>query len=104
MWREERDDGAGAVGEMAIVDVFTRLIFADCEGFGPRQLRIVEALRAGDASLLAATPQELGGYLRTLGVAEMIRLVTAIRARLDTEPPVTPLASGALSSRAVRPR
>lgn len=68
----------GPVTEMVIVNAFTRLIFGD-ECTTERELLIVQALRAVDASVLRDTPQELGQYLRSLGVREMIQLVSRVR-------------------------
>jgi hypothetical protein len=69
----------GPITEMAIVDTFTKLIFGEDEGYGPRELLIIEAFRAVDANVLRDSQKEMGEYLRNLGVREMIQLVSRLR-------------------------
>ena len=66
------------VTEMAIVNTFTKLIFGD-EVRSPRELSIIEAFRSVDVSVLRDSHEELGEYLRNLGVREMIQLVSRLR-------------------------
>ena len=80
MWRQAGCDDASA--ELAIVDVFTRLIFSDDEGFGLEELRVVEALRGTTDNLVGASHAEIGYHLRTLGAGELAGLVVAIRDHL----------------------
>ena len=68
----------GPVTEMAIVNTFTKLIFGD-EGFTARELSIIQAFRSVDAGVLRDSIDELGQYLRSLGVREMIQLVSRLR-------------------------
>jgi len=68
----------GPVTEMAIVNTFTKLIFGD-EANSPRELSIIQALRSVDANVLRDSHEELGEYLRNLGVREMIQLVSHLR-------------------------
>ena len=68
----------GQVTEMAIVDTFTKLIFGD-EGYSERESTIIEALRSVNADVLRDSYQEIGEYLRGLGVREMIQLVTRVQ-------------------------
>ena len=72
--------------DMDIVDTFTRLIFAEEEGFGRRELAIVEALRCCEPELHAGDTAEMGEFLRALGVSEMIALVARVHRQMDTIP------------------
>lgn len=73
-----------AVSEMAIVDTFTRLIFSDIEGgFDAGEQNTIAAFRHVDANVLMDTYAEMGEYLRSLGVREMIHLVPRIREDLE---------------------
>jgi hypothetical protein len=68
----------GPVTEMAIVNTFTKLIFGD-GGFTDRELLIISEFRALDAGVLRDSHQEMGEYLRNLGVREMIQMVSRLR-------------------------
>lgn len=70
------------VSEIAIVDTFTRLIFGEEDGFSPREQQIIQALGWVENSIAPGSHRDMGRYLRTLEVAEMIRLVTAVQACL----------------------
>jgi hypothetical protein len=77
------DSGAGEpVSEMAIVDTFTRLIFAAQDGFNSREELIIQALRVVDTHVALDDYRDIGEYLRALEVAEMIELVTRVQANL----------------------
>lgn len=80
----------GPVTEMAIVNTFTKLIFGD-EANSPRELSIIQAFRSVDANVLRDSHEELGEYLRNLGVREMIQLVSRLRQHMkeNAESPVT---------------
>jgi hypothetical protein len=72
--------------DMEIVDTFTRLIFAEDQGFGRREHAIVEALRCCEQTLYAGDTAAMGEFLRALGVTEMIALVSKVHAQMDTLP------------------
>ena len=72
----------GPVTEMAIVNTFTKLIFGDGAYTG-RELLIIQAFRAVDANVGRDSQQEMGDYLRSLGVREMIHLVSRLRQHLN---------------------
>jgi len=80
----------GPVTEMAIVNTFTKLIFGD-EANSPRELSIIQAFRSVNANVLRDSHEELGEYLRNLGVREMIQLVSHLRQQMkeNAESPVT---------------
>ncbi len=81
------DAGGGSHGvEMDIVDTFTRLIFADEDGFGQREHAIVEALRCCEPQLDAGDTSQMGEFLRALGVTEMIALVSRVHNRMSIPP------------------
>lgn len=70
------------VSEMAIVDTFTKLIFAE-EGYTPRERMIIEAFREVDNNVLRDSAADMGEYLRNLGVREMIYLVGRLKDHLQ---------------------
>ena len=67
------------VSEIAIVDTFTRLIFGDEDGFSDREQQIIQAMRWVADSVALDSHGDMGRYLRTLEVAEMIQLVTEVQ-------------------------
>ena len=78
------DDSLDAVpSEMEIVDTFTRLIFGAGQVLSPREQAILTALCSVDDHAAQRDSeddlQEVGAYLRALGVTEMIRLVGKVR-------------------------
>jgi len=86
------------VSEMAIVNTFTKLIFGD-EAFSERELTIIEAFRQVDVNVLRDSHLEMGGYLRNLGVREMIQLVTRLHGHITRSMENLPL-KGKQQSRA----
>jgi hypothetical protein len=72
--------------EMLIVDTFTRLIFAEEGDYSPGELQVIEALRAVEPDVASDDLPGMGEYLRALGVAEMIQLVSRVQFRLDEGP------------------
>jgi hypothetical protein len=68
-----------SLGEMEIVDTFTKLIFGMAEDFSVRELDIIATLRLVDANISLDELEEMGTYLRALGVKEMIKLVTLVQ-------------------------
>ena len=68
----------GPLSEMAIVDTFTKLIFGAVDGFDSSEELIIQSLRVVDSSVAFDSHKDMGQYLRALGVAEMIRLVTLV--------------------------
>ena len=72
----------GAANEMAIVDTFTKLIFGEVDTYSIRELDIIQALRTVDVNVALDSRQDIGEYLRALGVQEMIHLVTRVRQQL----------------------
>lgn len=75
----------GPLGEMAIVDTFTKLIFGAVDGFSSSEEAIIQALRVVDSSVALDSRKDMGQYLRALGVPEMIRLVTLVHSCLGDE-------------------
>ena len=70
------------VGEMAIVDTFTKLIFGEEDDYSASELQIIQAFRAADANVLLDTHRGMGEYLRVLAVREMIELVPMVQEQL----------------------
>lgn len=66
-------------GEMAIVDTFTKLIFEEQGAFSSGEELIIEAFRLVDNSVALDSYRGMGTYLRALGVAEMIQLVSRVQ-------------------------
>lgn len=75
------------VSEMAVVDTFTKLIFERETEYSADERAIIEALRRVDDNMLLDTPEEMGAYLKALGVSEMIKLVGRVVSRLADETP-----------------
>lgn len=67
------------VGEMAIVDTFTKLIFEEDGAFSSGEELIIAAFRLVDHSVVLDSYRDMGIYLRALGVAEMIQLVGRVQ-------------------------
>ena len=76
---------SGPVSEMSIVDTFTKLIFGENSDYSNCELRIIQAFRAADPNVLLNSHRDMGGYLRAMGVREMIELVGRVRQQLLTE-------------------
>jgi hypothetical protein len=70
------------VGEMAIVDTFTKLIFGEEDAFSSSEELIIQAFRLVDHSVVLDSHRDMGIYLRALGVAEMIQMVTRVQSCL----------------------
>lgn len=64
---------------MEIVDTFTKLIFGASQDYSGRELAIIQVLRQADGNIGLNGLEEMGVYLRALGVAEMIKLVRQVR-------------------------
>jgi len=82
MQRAYSNAEVGLVSEMAIVDTFTKLIFGEDDAYSARELRIIQAFRSADTNVALDSHQDMGGYLRAMGVREMIQLVTRVQQQL----------------------
>ncbi len=71
------------VSEMAIVDTFTKLIFAEDGEFSSSEELIIKAFRLVDTRVQLDSYKDMGEYLRALGVQEMIQLVTRVQQSLS---------------------
>jgi hypothetical protein len=81
----------GTVGEMVIVDTFTKLIFGEEGRFDELELQIVQSLRLAEPNVALDDHRDMGVYLQALGVSEMIKLVARVQAQLasrHSRPPV----------------
>ena len=72
----------GVVGEMTIVDTFTKLIFGEDGHFDELELQIIQCLRLAEPNVALDGHRDMGVYLRALGVSEMIKLVTRVQAQM----------------------
>ena len=90
MQRLYKNNNVGPVTEMAIVDTFTKLIFGD-EAYSEQESLIIDAFRSVCPDIQRDSCQEMGEYLRNLGVREMIQLVSRLRQHIleHVENPVT---------------
>ena len=93
MHRARRDRDMGPVTEMAIVDTFTKLIFGD-KDFSGRESVIIEAFRVVNPDVLRDSRSEMGEYLRSLGVREMIQLVSRVLEHIAENPETRALLPG----------
>ena len=73
----------GAIDEMSIVDVFTRLIFDADSVLGETESLVVEALGQIEPSLYEVPRRDISEFLRAMGVDEMISAVGQIKRSLD---------------------
>lgn len=78
-------DASEPVSEMAIVDTFTKLIFGMEREYSGGELLIIEAVRLVDAGAARDSYEELGLYLRSMGVEEMIQLVSRVQRRVGID-------------------
>ena len=78
-------DASAPLSEMAIVDTFTKLIFGQERHYNDGELLIIEALRLVDASVAMDSYEDMGHYLRCMGVEEMIQLVTRVQRRVNSD-------------------
>jgi hypothetical protein len=72
----------GTVGEMVIVDTFTKLIFGEAGNFDELELQIVQSLRLAEPNVALDDHRDMGVYLQALGVSEMIKLVARVQAQM----------------------
>jgi hypothetical protein len=84
MQRSYQDSNVSPVTEMAIVDTFTKLIFGD-EAYSEQESLIIDAFRSVRPDVQRDSCQEMGEYLRNLGVREMIQLVSRLRQHISEQ-------------------
>jgi hypothetical protein len=65
--------------ELEIVDTFTKLIFGAEQEYTVTELGIIGVLRLVDDNVALDRVEDMGIYLRALGVNEMISLVSRVR-------------------------
>ena len=81
-----------APSELEIVDTFTKLIFGSLVDLSPTEQAIIEVLRRVDANVCLDRTEDMGVYLRALGVKEMIKLVTQVHLAYESQAPARSLA------------
>jgi len=74
------------IDEMAIVDTFTKLIFAVEGDYSPMEHAVIDAFRAVEANVYRDSTADMGEYLRDLGVREMIQLVARVERHMREHP------------------
>ena len=90
----QRADSKGElVSKMAIVDTFTKLIFGEDSAYNAKDLSIIQAFRSADTNVALDSYRDMGGYLRAMGVREMIQLVPLVQQKLMEGLPDLPDAS-----------
>ncbi len=80
--KRAQSNAEAQVGEMAIVDTFTKLIFGEENQYSNHELMIIQAFRHVDANVELDSHRDMGTYLRALGVSEMIKLVSSVQGQL----------------------
>lgn len=65
--------------ELEIVDTFTKLIFGVDQDFSSTEQDIIQVTRLVDDNVALDRVEDMGVYLRALGVNEMIKLVSRVR-------------------------
>ena len=98
----KRSAFADDVSEMVVVDTFTKLIFEHEADFSPLELAIIQTFRLVDDNVVLDSHQDMGVYLRALGVTEMVELVNRVCLRLGDEHAVARALSGETGARAER--
>lgn len=73
------------VSEMEIVDTFTKLVFEEGEEYSDRELQVIETFRVVDPNVMRDSHRDMGAYLRSLGVREMIHLVSRLREQMGDD-------------------
>ena len=88
MRRADEDSGSSGTDEMAVVDTFTKLIFGDSD-VSEREIEIIQTLRVVNPDVWCDSHAQMGAYLRSLGVREMIQLVSQVKQQMarDTHLP-----------------
>ncbi len=87
----QRADSKGElVSKVAIVDTFTKLIFGEDSAYSAEDLRIIQAFRSTDTNVELDSHRDMGGYLRAMGVREMIQLVPLVQQKLMEGSPDLP--------------
>lgn len=76
-------DENGSVSEMAIVDMFTQLIFDAETQLDESGKLLLELLSQVEPTIVDASRQGLSEYLRSLNVTEMIRIVGDVKELFD---------------------
>lgn len=75
----------GAMDEMSIVDVFTKLIFDADSVLYEAESQVVEILGQIESSLYEASRRDISEFLRAMGVDEMISIVGQVKRSLDQQ-------------------
>lgn len=76
-------DNNGSISEMAIVDIFTQLIFDAETVVDETGQRLLDMLKHLEPILADATQKDLSEYLRSMEVREMIKVVEIIKDQFD---------------------
>jgi hypothetical protein len=75
----------GIIDEMSIVDVFTKLIFDADSVLDETENHIIELLAQVDSSMANASLRDIGEFLRSMAVDEMITVVGQVKRRIDQQ-------------------
>ena len=86
--KRAQTDAEVQIGEIAIVDTFTKLIFGEEARYSELELTIIQAFRTADANVVLDSHRDMGTYLRALGVSEMIKLVSAVQDQMTLGKPL----------------
>lgn len=84
----------GVINEMSIVDVFTKLIFDAEAVLNDTEAQIVDCLELVEGPQIHSPRREIGEFLRSMGVDEMISLVAKVKSKMDQQRLVTAKNSG----------
>lgn len=75
----------GAMSEMAIVDVFTRLIFDADTRLNKSERMVIDLLCLHESSLAGASRRDISEFIRTMTIEEMIEMVNQLKTQLDQQ-------------------
>jgi hypothetical protein len=74
-----------AMSEMAIVDVFTRLIFDADARLNKSERMIIELLCLHESTLVGAARRDISEFLRAMTIEEMTAVVNQLKTRFDQQ-------------------
>jgi hypothetical protein len=78
-------EDSDSISEMAIVDLFTRLIFDADAVLDESDQLVLAILQHSDASLAAASRVDISEYLRAMDVREMIAVVASVKQQYEQQ-------------------
>jgi hypothetical protein len=79
----------GTIGEMAIVDIFTKLIFDSAVVLEPSEQHIIDVFAVLESTLTGASRRDVSEFLRAMTIEEMISAVNQLKIAIEQQGMVT---------------